>query len=1097
MYKKRLQHLTVKIMALLLLVSNLSINSAAGVHDDYANNLIYSAYDLYFPTNNSNEFNLPASALNDLKILTEGTILVRFTPQLSGLHSLVGLSNGQTGYPNSYFNFYISSTRLGFEIRQQSDGDYEKKYVDVSLESGQEYYAAITADPDYGYRLFLDGELVLDWKNSQLTSALGYGFLNDIPEINAGTIGKTKRVSNAGSPPANEYLYHGEIESIEIYDLALPVDRLEEETAIATPSGPTNGLIYEAANLHFPLSNANGLALPQPKVNTISTLNQGTIMVKFTPQLVGIQSLLGISNGQDGFANSHFHLYVRDGQIGFEIRKQNGGDYQKSSVNVDINSGEEQYLAMTADPTYGYKLFLNGEKILDLPNSRLTTALGYGFINDIPGIDTGLIGQTKRTLTTGNANEYQYHGDIALLQIYGRVLEDDELEAETATVLLPGDENGLVYSAADLNFPVGNAVGMVIPQDQLDDLSTLDQGTILVKFTPQLSGIQSLLGISNGTDGFANSYFHLYVREGKVGFEIRRQSGGDYQKSSVDISINSGEEQYLAMTADPDYGYKLFLNGQKILDLPNAQLSTPLGYGFISAIPDLNSGLVGRTKRTLSGGNVNEYQFSGDISNLKIYNHALDDSFLLTETSDIDPDTYPVRKFNLFNEDDWNSPAFRIPSMLTTDNGVVIAAADIRFGDSNDSPNNIDTGILTSNDGGVTWSNPRLILNFLDYPNTPTSQVMSSASFIDCVMVQGDNNRVFLFVDVMKGGVGQAYTIPSSGYTTVNNEKRLILTNANNDVYTVGSDNIVYDGANLATAYSVGPQFELRHNGVTVSNIFYANSPLGVLPTTFVCMIYSDDDGQTWSDPQLMNGQLKTDDMIFFGVAPGVGIQIENGLYAGRLVVPFYYTSTLNTTEFACVVYSDDNGQTWTRGASPNDNRLGGPQKLHESQIIEMPDGQLKMFARNLGKASIATSFDGGATWHNVVEDDNTLIMSTTTGCQLSIINYSQPINGKPAVIFSNPAATARKNGAVRVGLIETDGIYGGTNTIADGRTKYRIDWVSGKVIRSGEFAYSCLTELPNHNIANLYEENNTRFTLDHLVYAEYTLEYLMGDALD
>lgn len=445
----------------------------------------------------------------------------------------------------------------------------------------------------------------------------------------------------------------------------------------------------------------------------------------------------------------------------------------------------------------------------------------------------------------------------------------------------------------------------------------------------------------------------------------------------------------------------------------------------------------------------------------------------------------PVQKTNLFTVADWGSPAFRIPSLLTTESGKVLAVADIRYGNSNDSPNNIDIGIRTSMDGGSTWSDPRLILNFLDYPNTATPQITNSASYIDSCLVQGQNGRVFLFVDVIRGGTGQANAIASSGFTSVNGERRLKLEDSYRNFYTLGSDNVVYDANNRRTDYTVGNNFTLYQGGAEVSNLFYKTSPIKVLGTAYVAMCYSDDEGETWSNPQIMD--FKTDDMKFFGVAPGVGITVKNGAYAGRIIVPMYYISSLNKTEYACVVYSDDGGNTWTRGESPNDGRIGGEQKTHESQLVEMPNGQLKMYSRSLGKATVSTSFDGGTTWDDNVEFDNTLVMSTSSGCQMSIINYSKLIDGKPAVIFSNPAATTRSNGTVRVGLIENVGTYG------NGEPIYNINWISSKVIRRGEFAYSCLTELPNGNIGNLYEENNKRFTLDHLVYAEYTIDYLLG----
>ncbi len=74
-----------------------------------------------------------------------------------------------------------------------------------------------------------------------------------------------------------------------------------------------------------------------------------------------------------------------------------------------------------------------------------------------------------------------------------------------------------------------------------------------------------------------------------------------------------------------------------------------------------------------------------------------------------------------------------------------------------------------------------------------------------------------------------------------------------------------------------------------------------------------------------------------------------------------------------------------------------------------MPNGQLKMFMRNTGSyVRIATSFDGGATWDSDVVQDTNL---REPYCQLSVINYSQKIDGKDVLIFSNPDANSRING--------------------------------------------------------------------------------------
>ncbi|MCB6764725.1 glycoside hydrolase, partial [Anaerostipes caccae] len=43
-------------------------------------------------------------------------------------------------------------------------------------------------------------------------------------------------------------------------------------------------------------------------------------------------------------------------------------------------------------------------------------------------------------------------------------------------------------------------------------------------------------------------------------------------------------------------------------------------------------------------------------------------------------------------------------------------------------------------------------------------------------------------------------------------------------------------------------------------NIMYADAVFKALPTTWLYMKYSDDDGKTWSDPILLNGMVKAED---------------------------------------------------------------------------------------------------------------------------------------------------------------------------------------------------------------------------------------------
>lgn len=112
--------------------------------------------------------------------------------------------------------------------------------------------------------------------------------------------------------------------------------------------------------------------------------------------------------------------------------------------------------------------------------------------------------------------------------------------------------------------------------------------------------------------------------------------------------------------------------------------------------------------------------------------------------------------------------------------------------------------------------------------------------------------------------------------------------------------------------------------------------------------------------------------MRFFGTGPGVGIQTQNG----NLLFPIYYINRQGK-QSAALIISRDGGKTWDLGQSPNDNRpdLYGQNsetlsrsnagyELTESQLVELDNGDLKLFMRNTsGRVMMSTSKDGGYTW--------------------------------------------------------------------------------------------------------------------------------------
>ncbi|WP_170272155.1 sialidase domain-containing protein [Clostridium tarantellae] len=614
----------------------------------------------------------------------------------------------------------------------------------------------------------------------------------------------------------------------------------------------------------------------------------------------------------------------------------------------------------------------------------------------------------------------------------------------------------------------------------IDSLKNLEEGTIVTRFRLDGDGIQTLLGISNNKTN--NGYFSLYVNEGRVGFEVRNQTQEgntpdgttNLAHEYADVALNKGFNT-LALKIDKDLGYKIYLNGSLVKETSNNDAK------FLDDIQGLNAAFIGKTDRN-SG---NEYNFNGDIDYIDIYADPLSDNYLLKETSetskpnedDFLPDgAYKSEPIDLFSPGDLNSNNYRIPALYTTQAGTVLASIDARITHGGDSPNNIDSAIRRK-ELGKDWEEGKIIL---DFP--------AAASAIDTSMIQDEETgRIFLLVTHFSEGYGFPQAKKGTGYKEIDGVKYLCLYDASGNELTIREEGKVYDKDGNITNYTVDEDKNLFENGEKVDNVLTKTSPLKVFGTSYLALIYSDDDGKTWSKPKDLNPETKEDWMKFMGTGPGRGIQIKNGAHAGRIIFPIYYTNA-SGFQSSAVVYSDDKGETWHRGESPNDSRNGHDQdsdtitsgnQLTECQVVEMPNGQLKMFMRNTGSyVRISTSFDGGETWHEDVEEDTAL---REPYCQLSVMNYSGKIDGKDAVIFANPDAGSRSNGSVKIGLINENGTY------ENGETRYTFDWKYNKVVKPGYYAYSCLTELPDGKIGLFYEGTPT----EEMSYTEMNVDYI------
>lgn len=628
--------------------------------------------------------------------------------------------------------------------------------------------------------------------------------------------------------------------------------------------------------------------------------------------------------------------------------------------------------------------------------------------------------------------------------------------------------------------------------NQVDKLKAMDEGTIIVRFQYTGSSIMSLFSLSNKQ--VRDGHFHLYISPSAIGSENRFEKPGEAKTNvhvSAPVNLKENKVYTLAMVVDKDKGYKYFLDGELIKEDSQSPRK------FLSNIYAPNSAQLGRTER-LSG---NQYPFNGNIDFVKIYNQPLSDESLTTITGETKaaslvnpmPDTAKLTNpFSVFYPGFMNSNNYRIPALLYSKKGTLIAGIDRRVENGGDSPNNIDAVVRRSFDQGQTWEADGIVIN--DYPD--------KASNIDLSLLQdASNERIFALVDGFPHGAGlmggfgtNAYK--GTGFKTIDGKQYLYLKDANNKEYTIRENGIVYDESGIPTAYSVDEDRNLYLNGEKIDNYFSQTSPLKPFKTSYLELYYSDDEGKTWTGPIDLNDETKEEWMIFLGTGPGNGIQLNEGPNKGRLVFPVYFLNEYNR-QASAVIYSDDHGKTWHRGESPNEGRIVGGETINEryfnnydheiteSQVVEMPDGQLKLFMRNhSGYAQIATSFDGGETWDSEVVTENAL---TAPYSQMSAIRYNGQIDEKEAVIFSSASDSgSRINGTVKAGLIEEAGTY------ENGRTKYSFNWKYSQLVKEGQYGYSSLTNLSNGDIGLFYEGTaNTvmsyiQFNTDYLKWQKY-----------
>jgi sialidase-1 len=248
-------------------------------------------------------------------------------------------------------------------------------------------------------------------------------------------------------------------------------------------------------------------------------------------------------------------------------------------------------------------------------------------------------------------------------------------------------------------------------------------------------------------------------------------------------------------------------------------------------------------------------------------------------------------------------------------------------------------------------------------------------------------------------------------------------------------------------------------------------------------MIYSDDEGLSWSKPEDITHIAKNDSVTqVFG--SGEGIQLDHSIFKGRLIVPGGDMEEPYKRVFAW--FSDDHGITWNSSAVvPSEHSRIMPC---ENSIVELDDGTLLMNERShqMGNRWESISYDGGETW-TVFEPIPDL---PSVSCNASIIKTSY--RGKRILLYAGPTgpdpyvinpATEYNNYSFKSNERRTNGVV--FASMDNGES-----WTYRKLVVADHFAYSSLAEMPDGSIGLFYESNEHR----DIRLVKFTKEWLFED---
>lgn len=360
----------------------------------------------------------------------------------------------------------------------------------------------------------------------------------------------------------------------------------------------------------------------------------------------------------------------------------------------------------------------------------------------------------------------------------------------------------------------------------------------------------------------------------------------------------------------------------------------------------------------------------------------------------------------------------RIPGLVTTKNGTLLAIFDARYASHLDIQGDVDIALHRSTDGGHTWEPMKVIMDMGKWGGLPERfNGLSDA----CIVCDDNTGEVFVFASWMHGIIDPQTKEWIEGITE------------QTDL------NSIWQASWHRYVSLPGLEPQQTHQFMAVS---------------------STDDGRTWSAMKNLTRMVKPETYHKFSPCPGRGITMSDG----TIVVPISGRDVYTDT-FAGIIYSKDHGDTWVfprMGYS-----MGG-----EGTVTELSDGTLMLSTHLRSNAGLTQEQGNGrgvVTTQNLGQNwqlhptDHTLIEPP---CQASLHMHHYTENGaaKSVLLFFNP----RSDILSRVNMTLQASLDDGATWPENHRMLIDIGPGSG---------YSCLTSIDKHTVGLLYESSNAQLS--------------------